>query len=67
MFLDQFNRSLIGGDYAGAAKIAAGAPGTLLRNQETINKFKNLQPQSGQPQPILIYFQTLLEKGKLNG
>jgi len=67
LFVDLFNNMLISGNYQGAAKIASQAPGTLLRNPDTINKFKNLQSQPGQPQPILIYFQTLLEKGKLNG
>jgi hypothetical protein len=31
---------MIEGDYAKAAQMAAIAPGTLLRNTETINKFK---------------------------
>lgn len=67
LFVDLFNNMLVSGNYQGAAKIAAQAPGTLLRNPDTINKFKNLQAQPGQPQPILVYFQTLLEKGRLNG
>lgn len=67
LFNELFNNMIVNGNYQGAAKIASQAPGTLLRNPETINKFKNLQTQPGQPQPILIYFQTLLEKGKLNG
>jgi len=33
---------------------------------ETINKLKALEPAPGQPKPIMIYFQTLLEKGLLN-
>ena len=65
MFLSQFNNYLVNGDYANAAKIASMSPGTLLRNQETINKFKGLPQAPGQPQPLLIYFQKLLEKGKL--
>ena len=67
LFVDLFNNMLVSGNYQGAAKIASQAPGTLLRNPDTINKFKNLQSQPGQPQPILIYFQTLLEQGRLNG
>lgn len=47
--------------------MAAQAPGTLLRNNETLNRFKQLKPSAaGQPQPILQYFQTLLSRGKLN-
>jgi len=54
-----FNQKLAASDYAGAAAVARDAPGTLLRNQETINKFKNL-PSTGGPAPILIYFNALL-------
>lgn len=49
-----------------AAKIAASAPGTLLRNPETIAKFKQIPAQPNQPQPLIVYFQTLLDKGQLN-
>ncbi len=66
IFLGQFNNFIINGDYANAAKIASMSPGTLLRNSDTINKFKGLPQIPGQPQPLLIYFQKLLEKGKLN-
>lgn len=66
MFMSQFNNFLVSGDYANAAKIASMSPGTLLRNAETIQKFKGLPQTPGQPQPLLIYFQKLLEKGKLN-
>jgi len=59
LFMMMFNQKLAAGDYAGAATVARDAPGTLLRNQETINKFKNL-PQTGGPAPILIYFNALL-------
>lgn len=65
MFIHQFNNFLVQGDYGNAAKIASMSPGTLLRNQETINKFKTLPQVPGQPQPLLIYFQKLLEKGQL--
>lgn len=66
MFLSQFNNYIVNGDYQNAAKIASMSPKTLLRNQETIQKFKNLPQVPGQPQPLLIYFQKLLEKGKLS-
>ena len=42
LFIAQFNKLLMTGDYAGSAKVARDAPGTLLRNQDTINKFKTL-------------------------
>lgn len=66
VFLGQFNNFIVSGNYADAAKIASMSPGNLLRNAETIGKFKSLPQQPGQPQPLLIYFQKLLEKGKLN-
>lgn len=53
------------GDYAGAARVAKDAPGTLLRNQDTINKLKSIPATNG-PQPIIVYFSTLLETTKLN-
>jgi clathrin heavy chain len=32
LFVQQFNKLLMSGDFAGAAKVARDAPGTLLRN-----------------------------------
>jgi len=49
LFVDQFNKSLISNDFTTAAKLASSAPGTLLRNMDTINRFKSLQPNPGQP------------------
>ena len=48
-FVDQFNRLLVAGDVLNASKIAASAPGTLLRNPETIAKFKQIPAQPNQP------------------
>ena len=52
------------GNYYEAAKIASQTQGDILRNINTINMFKQLK---GYPQPILVYFQTIMEKDKLNG
>jgi clathrin heavy chain len=52
-------------DFANAAKIARDAPGTLIRNKDTIEKFKAMQSTGGPP-PILVYFSTLLETSQLN-
>jgi clathrin heavy chain len=38
----------------------------VLRTPETIAKFKAVPPQPGQSSPLLVYFGTLLTKGKLN-
>ena len=37
-----------------------------LRTRETIDKFKRVPPQPGQTSPLLVYFGTLLTRGKLN-
>jgi clathrin heavy chain len=65
MLTHQFNNFINQGDYASAAKIASMSPGTLLRNQETILRFRSFPTVQGQPQPLLIYFQKLLERGQL--
>lgn len=37
-----------------------------LRTKETIDRFKAVPPVAGQTSPLLVYFGTLLTKGKLN-
>ena len=65
-YVEQFSSKFLSQDFDGAAKVVASSPGTVLRNIETINKFRNLpKPQSG-PHPILKFFFALLESGKLN-
>lgn len=66
MFNLMFNQKVAANDFAGAAAVAKDAPGTLLRNTETINKFKQLPQQPGAPAPILIYFNALLQSTRLN-
>ena len=63
IFMTAFKNFMQNGNYAEAAKIVAQTPGDTLRNKNTINMFKQLQ---GNPQPILIYFQTMMSQGKLN-
>jgi clathrin heavy chain len=38
----------------------------VLRTPETINRFKSVAPTPGQTSPLLVYFGTLLTRGKLN-
>ena len=64
LFKKQFESLLAQGDYQGAAKVAASS--ASLRNQSTINRLKNIQAAPGAISPILLYFSTLLDKGKLN-
>ena len=39
----------------------------VLRTKETIQRFKSVAPTPGQTSPLLVYFGTLLTRGKLNG
>merc|ERR1719181_2368218 len=66
LFQRQFATMFASGDYKGAAGIAAQCKSGLLRTPETIQQFKSVQAQPGQPSPLLAYFSTLLEYGKLN-
>jgi clathrin heavy chain len=63
IFVTAFKNFMQSGNYQEAAKIAAQSPGETLRNKTTIEMFQALQ---GTPQPILIYFQTMMNMGKLN-
>lgn len=38
----------------------------MLRTKETVSKFKSVAPTPGQTSPLLVYFGTLLTRGKLN-
>jgi len=66
LFQRQFNQAFASGDYKGAATVAAQCKSGLLRTPQTIQQFKSIQAPPGQPSPILHYFITLLEYGKLN-
>ena len=65
-YSEQFSRLFAAGQYDEATRIVAGSPGTVLRNRETIEKFKALPKPDAGPHPILKYFFILLENGKLN-
>jgi clathrin heavy chain len=66
LFSALFKNHLQNGNWQEAARVARDAPNDFLRNMDTINIFKNSPSQPGQQAPILIYYQTLMEKGKLN-
>lgn len=66
LFQRQFNHLFASGDYKGAALVAAQCKSGVLRTPETIQQFKSVQAPAGQSSPILHYFSTLLEYGKLN-
>lgn len=54
------------GDFKGAAEAAADSPRGALRTRATVDRFKSVPAPAGQPSPLLVYFGTLLTRGKLN-
>lgn len=60
----QFETLIAQGDFQNAAKVAASS--SQLRNSNTINRLKNAQAVPGAISPLLLYFSTLLDNGKLN-
>jgi len=65
-FLNRFLEFFNAGRYREAAIVAAESPASALRNAETIARFKRVPEEEGQPPALLVYFQALLERGKLN-
>jgi len=65
LFARQFDALFSQQRFKEAAQCAAESPQGVLRTADTIRKFQQL-PATGGASPILQYFQTLLEHGKLN-
>jgi len=61
----EFERLLSQGQVAEAARVVA-ASGNALRTPATISRFQQIPAQPGQVPPLLMYFSTLLETGRLN-
>ena len=66
LFQHQFSTSFASGDYKIAAQVVGQCKSGLLRTQGTIAQFKGVQVAPGQPSPLIAYFSTLMEYGKLN-
>ncbi|GMF44753.1 unnamed protein product [Phytophthora fragariaefolia] len=66
LYLPEFSRLVSINDVPGAARLAAASPLGALRTAATIEIFKQMPDQLGQPQPIFQYFTALLEQGALN-
>ena len=49
-----------------AIKVVVSSPGSVLRNSNTIQRFKQLQKMPNQPHPLFKMFYALLENNKLN-
>lgn len=65
LFAAEFERLMSQGNVAEAAKIVASS-GNALRTPATIARFQQIPVQPGQVPPVLQYFSTLLESGRLN-
>ncbi|CAB9523353.1 Clathrin heavy chain 1 [Seminavis robusta] len=61
----EFERLISTGQVAAAAKVVA-ASGNALRTPATIARFQQIPAEPGQVPPLLQYFSTLLESGRLN-
>lgn len=65
LFVKRFNQLFMSGDYKGAAAVVAQCKSGYLRTPQTVEQFKSVQAPPGQSSPILYYFSSLLENGKL--
>lgn len=66
IFVEQFEELFEEEQYREAALVAAESPGGVLRTGQTIAKFKSAPADGAGPSPLMIYFTTLLERGRLN-
>jgi len=67
IFMEQFKSLMSQGKLKEAATVAFRSPGDLIRNANTIRALQGMQPLPGDPRPpVLLYFGTLLDLGKLN-
>jgi clathrin heavy chain len=65
LFAAEFERLISAGQVQEAAKVVAQS-GTALRTPATISRFQQIPAQPNAVPPVLMYFSTLLEYGKLN-
>lgn len=66
LFMEHFYELFEEGKYREAALVAADSPGGSLRTPDTMSKFKAVPADESGRSVLLVYFQTLLERGKLN-
>mmetsp|Transcript_46155 Transcript_46155/g.70589 ORF Transcript_46155/g.70589 Transcript_46155/m.70589 type:complete len:1732 (-) Transcript_46155:57-5252(-) len=65
LFAAEFERLISSGQVAEAAKVVA-ASGNALRTPATIARFQQMPAEPNAVPPVLQYFSTLLESGRLN-
>eukprot|EP01025_Chloroclados_australasicus_P037130 TRINITY_DN3781_c1_g3_i1.p1 TRINITY_DN3781_c1_g3~~TRINITY_DN3781_c1_g3_i1.p1 ORF type:complete len:1706 (-),score=246.11 TRINITY_DN3781_c1_g3_i1:418-5535(-) len=66
LVVQQFEQYFTSGQYKQAAEVAADSPMGILRKRETIDRLKSVPAPPGEKAPVLVYFGSLLQKGKLN-
>ncbi|KAA6355121.1 MAG: putative Clathrin heavy chain 1, partial [Streblomastix strix] len=66
LFIQQFEANFLAQNYGEAAKMAAIAPGGVLRTPQTIQRFKTALPIGGGAPPLMQYLAVLLERTRLN-
>ncbi|XP_784207.2 clathrin heavy chain linker domain-containing protein 1 [Strongylocentrotus purpuratus] len=59
-YIEQFNEMFEEGRYGEAAMHAANSPKGILRNPETLHRFKSVRVKRGQKSPLLIYAESLM-------
>ncbi|KAM8947851.1 clathrin heavy chain linker domain-containing protein 1 [Pelodytes ibericus] len=58
-YVERFNDLLVSGQYKAAATFAANSPRGILRNVETMQRFKAIDNSEGQA-PLLLFFEALI-------
>ncbi|CAH2255258.1 clathrin heavy chain linker domain-containing 1 isoform X1 [Pelobates cultripes] len=59
-YVERFNDLLLSGQYKAAASLAAHSPRGILRNVETMERFKAAEDTDGQVFPLLLFFEALM-------
>ncbi|XP_022111074.1 clathrin heavy chain linker domain-containing protein 1-like isoform X2 [Acanthaster planci] len=59
-YIEYFNELFGEGNYKDAAMHAASSPKGILRNSETLSRFKGISARSGKTSPLLIYCEALV-------
>ncbi|KAM4693325.1 clathrin heavy chain linker domain-containing protein 1 [Discoglossus pictus] len=71
-YVERFNELFISGDYKAAAVYAANSPKGILRNMETMERFKAVAGKEWHDSPLMVFFEALigssyLKKYSVNG
>ncbi|KAA6353234.1 MAG: putative Clathrin heavy chain [Streblomastix strix] len=66
LFIQQFKANFLAQNYGEAAKMAAIAPGGILRTPQIIQRFKTALPIGGGAPPLMQYLAVLLQHRRLN-